>query len=332
MKKLFIAAVIIVVLAAILISYSQPKEKIIILHAGSLSIPFEDMAKEFEKKYGIVVIHQPAGSVATIKKVTELGRKADIVASADWRLIQTMMEPDYADYCIQFAANKMVIAYTEKSDYWNEINESNWYEILEKKNVRIAFSDPNKDPCGYRSIFLLQLASMYYHKDIFGELIEKQLPIKRKEENGSVEIIIPPSDQLKSNDKIMIRPMEIDLMASLETGEIDYLFIYKSVAIQHGVKYIELPPQIDLSSIQYEQNYSRVKVVLSDGRIISGKSIVYGITIPKNAPHKKAAIQFLKMLLSNEGKKIIEKDGMVAIQPRADNKNLLPPSIKPYVK
>ena len=332
MKKWFMIVTIIAAIILISAYLMKPKEKIVIFHAGSLSIPFEDLSKEFEKKYGIVVIRQPAGSVATIKKVTELGKRADVVASADYRLIETMMEPDYADYCIKFAANKMVVAYTQKSHYSDEINGSNWYEILERNNVRIAFSDPNKDPCGYRSMMVIELASIYYGKDIFKELLQQYLPVERREENGSFEIIIPPSNQMKSNDKIMIRPMEIDLMAALETGEIDYLFIYKSVAEQHGVKYVELPLQIDLSSMEYKENYSRVKVILNDGNVVTGKPIVYGITIPKNAVNKKAAIQFLKMLLSEEGRKIIEKDGMVAIQPTADNKNLLPPAIKQYVK
>jgi len=36
-------------------------------------------------------------------------------------------------------------------------------------------------------------------------------------------------------------------VALLEANAIDYMFQYKSVAIQHGLKYIELPKEINLS-------------------------------------------------------------------------------------
>ncbi len=329
-KKVAIAVVIIALISiAMYFHFSNEKEKIVIFHAGSLSIPFEKVGKEFEKRYGINVLQSPAGSIETIRKVTELGKRADVVGSADHELIQKMMEPDYADYCIEFATNRMVIAYTEKSRYGNEINESNWYKILNRKGVRFGFSDPNKDPCGYRSMMLLQLAELYYKNDsIFDELIEKNVGVVSEYENGSYIIKIPDSMQLKSNDKIVIRPMEVELMASLETGEIDYLFIYQSVASQHGVRFLNLPPEIDLSS---EINYS-VEVELHSGKVVKAKPIIYGVTIPKNAPHKNLAIKFLQFMLSENGKKLLEESGLNVMDARCDNKDLLPPSIKQYVK
>ena len=45
-----------------------------------------------------------------------------------------------------------------------------------------------------------------------------------------------------------IRPKETDLLALLEAGEIDYLFIYRSVAGQHGLKMILLDDEINLKS------------------------------------------------------------------------------------
>jgi molybdate/tungstate transport system substrate-binding protein len=44
------------------------------------------------------------------------------------------------------------------------------------------------------------------------------------------------------------------------------------------------------------------------------KSIVYGITIPKNAENYEDAINFVKLLLSNEGRKIFEELGQPFLQ------------------
>ncbi|HHO56935.1 MAG TPA: extracellular solute-binding protein, partial [Thermoplasmatales archaeon] len=211
------------------------------------------------------------------------------------------------------------------------------YRILMKNDVRFGFSNPNKDPCGYRTMMVIQLAEIYYKNgSIFDELIEKNTPIKCEEEGENYTIYVPDSMQLSSNDRVMLRDMEVDLMAALETGEIDYLFIYGSVATQHapsGVKFVELPPEIDLSGIAYKDLYTRVKIVLHDGRVIKAKPIVYGVTIPSNAEHPDMAVEFLKMLLGEEGQKILEDNGQIPITPAiCKNKDLLPPSLKPYVE
>ena len=43
-------------------------------------------------------------------------------------------------------------------------------------------------------------------------------------------------DAVKNKD--FIRPKEVDLVALIEANAADYMFQYKSVAIQHGLKYL----------------------------------------------------------------------------------------------
>jgi molybdate/tungstate transport system substrate-binding protein len=231
----------------------------------------------------------------------------------------------------------MVIAYTNKSIYKDEINESNWYKILTRKNVRFGFSNPNDDPCGYRTLMVVQLAEIYYGNDtIFDELIEKNTAITSEGENGSYTIHVPSSAELGINvAKIAMRSAEIDLMASLETGDIDYLFIYRSVAYQHrysGVNFIELPEEIDLSSSELADFYGKVKVSFASGDIIEAKPIVYGITIPLNAKNEEMAIKFIALLLNETGQEIFEQNGQIPIMPAVcDNITALPPELKKYV-
>ena len=49
---------------------------------------------------------EASGSVTAIRKVTQLGKKASIVASADYTLIPEMMFPEYAEWYIIFATNQ----------------------------------------------------------------------------------------------------------------------------------------------------------------------------------------------------------------------------------
>ncbi len=326
--------VLLVLLSAVFAGCSTKKtnEKLIVFHAGSLTKPMQKFAKMFEHKYGVKVYCEAAGSAATIRKVVDLHRKADVVASADYSLIPKMMYQKYANWTILFARNEIVIVYTNKSRYSNEINSSNWYKILEKPDVRIGFSNPNDDPCGYRAQMVMELASLYYGKPIYHRLVEENSNMRFVDENGTYVLKMPPTTELKINtSKIKMRSMEMSLIGLLQSGDVDYVFLYKSVAKQFGLKYVELPPQIDLGSKKYEKFYSKVEVVLANGKAIRGKPIIYGLTIPKNAPHKKLAIDFVEMVLKNPN--VFKELGQTPIVPAlVDNYNNLPPQLKQLVK
>ena len=284
------------------------KVTLTIFHAGSLSKPLGDLSKEFKeymktKGYDVEIRTESSGSVDAVRKITDLGRKADIIAVADYLLLRDMMYPDYVDFYIAFATNEIVIAYTDKSKYANEINSDNWYEILAKDGVVFGFSDPNRDPCGYRTLMTIKLSDYKYGKDVFKELIENNTNVKA--EDG--KIVVPP--EIKTSDKIVIRPKSVELLGLLESGTIDYAFEYKSVALQHNLRFVELPKEINLKDPELEKDYARVKVFLEfKNKTITAKPIVYGIAIPKNAENKEIALEFIKFLLSEKGREVFKKN------------------------
>ena len=123
-----------------------------------------------------------------------------------------------------------------------------------------------------------------------------------------------------SKNKEYIRPKEVDLVALLESNAIDYMFQYKSVAIQHGLKYIELPEEINLSDPSKNDIYSSVSMDVAGSKPgtkmkVTGDYINYSITVLDNAPQKEEAINFLEFLLSPEGMKIFKKNGQEPIIP-----------------
>lgn len=313
-------------------SSNSDKTVLKIYHAGSLSAPMGELEQRFEQLHSDVdVQREPAGSVASVKKITELGKQADILASADYNLIPSMMMPEFANWYIAFARNQIVIAYTNDSKYSSEIGQDNWYEILRRPDVTFGISNPNDDPCGYRSQMVTQLAENHYDDaNIHDDLMASNTGITVLSKNGISVIKIPMSEEIEPNTKkIMLRSMETELSSALEMGEIDYFYIYRSVAVQHGFEFVELPPQIDLSSIEYADQYSKVNIKLANGNVIEGKPIVYGITIPNNAQQPDLAVEFVELLLSDVGQSIFLDNGQPPIVPAiASEINDLPERLK----
>lgn len=300
-------------------AFAEPSGKVIIFHAGSLTIPFARMEKEFEARHPAVdIIREPSGSRRCARKISDLKKPCDIMASADYTVIDNLLIPKYAEWNIRFATNCMVLCYTDYSRYAEVITRDNWYDILARKGVGWGHAEPDIDPCGYRALMVLQLAEKYYGKP------------------GHYEKLI--ADRPKEN----IRPKSVELVSLLKTGHMDYAWEYRSVAVQHGLKYIELPDEINLGNYQYDDFYQQAMVKVSGKRpgifeTKKGKSCTYGITLIKDAPNREAAIVFLAYLLDNNGGlKVLEELGQPPFVPgripsEAMKRNL-PPSLQVLVE
>lgn len=279
------------------IEKNQLKGELIIYHAGSLTIPFESLEKEFEEKFPKVdVIRTPGGSRTISRKVTEFGDSVDILCSADYTVIDTLVRPKFANWNALFAENSMVIVYSKHSQYADEITSENWYEVLTRKGVNYGHSDPNADPCGYRSVLLWQLAENHYGIEGLNDKLLKNCPPRN------------------------VRAKAVQLIAMLETGTLDYAFEYESVAMQNAKRnpdlmYVKLPKEINLSSIEYKNNYAKSTIQLdgkTPGEFITkkGQPIVYSLTMPNTGKNNKIAIEFLKFLFDKEqGLRLLEEAG-----------------------
>ena len=123
--------------------------------------------------------------------------------------------------------------------------------------------------------------------------------------------------------KVVVRPKETDLLALLEVHAIDYLFIYKSVARQHGLKYIAFPKEISLKEERLNPLYEKVSFEISGKKpgetiLKKGAAMVYGLTIPQNSKSPKnaeGAVAFVNFVLSKEGQEIMKKNGQGVIDP-----------------
>ncbi|MBB6067406.1 tungstate ABC transporter substrate-binding protein WtpA [Methanococcus maripaludis] len=287
-----------------------------IFHAGSLAVPFGEYETLYENEYtNVDVQRESAGSVACVRKITELNKTAEILASADYTLIPDMMMPDYADWYIMVAKNEIVIAYTENSQYYDEINSDNWYEIFQRDGVKYGFSSPNDDPCGYRTQMVVQLAEAAYgDSTIYDNLMLGNSNFKVDENADGTYLVRSPASIEVNQDKVFLRSKEVDLLGPLETGAYDYLFIYKSVANQHGLSYIELPDEINLGSYSNADDYAKASIILEgQNSTILAKPIVYGMTVPSNADDYEEGVNFVKTVL--EHPEVFENAGQPVISP-----------------
>jgi molybdate/tungstate transport system substrate-binding protein len=298
---------------------AEPSGKLTIFHAGSLAVPFAEMEKVFEKKYPAVDVQREAGgSTKMARLIAEVGKPADIMASADYVVIDKTLIPTFATWNVRFATNQMVLCYTNKSKFANEITGDNWYDILEREGVVWGHSDPNLDPCGYRSLMVLQLAEKFYGIPGLSQKLIDNRPMKN------------------------VRPKSVELISLLQSGNMDYAWEYLSVAVQHELKFVTLDKHLNLSDYKLTPFYKQAVVEVSGkkpGTTINriGKSITYGITMLDQAPNKEAAEAFLAYMFAPDGGlKVLEDLGQPPFSPvRVSSKEVvakMPKGLAPLVE
>ena len=324
-------------------SCSSGHTQITVLCAGSMIVPFQGLADEFEAAHPEVdVLVEGHGSIQVIREVTELHKEADVMVVADQSLLPMLMygnkvpdsTDDYANWYIRFATNRLGIAYTSQSKYAAEIGSANWYEVLSRPDVKVGISDPRIDSCGYRAFMVCQLAEDYYSDNtIFERVMGDFSPPITVSDNLEAHVISVP--QIVKPTKVTLRGYSVQLLGLLESGDLDYTFEYESVARQHGLGFVELPPEIDLSSQDFADRYGQVVVKMDFQRFASinpefcGEPIQYALTIPTNSPHPDAAIQFVEFLLGPDGQKLfLESYQPTLVPPEADNPANIPASLK----
>lgn len=297
---------------------AEPSGTLTIYHAGSLTVPIKTMIEEFTAQYpAVTVVTKAGGSTKMARLIADSGESADIMASADYVVIDKTLIPDFATWNARFASNQIVLCYTEASRMRDTITPQNWYEVLQTEGIAWGHTDPDLDPCGYRSLMVLQLAEQFYGKPgLYDAVIANR---------GSANIYAKAKD----------------LVARLKDGTLDYGFEYLSVAVQHGLDYVPLDRHINLGDMALDPFYKNARVTVSGpkpGTTIDriGSSITYGVTMLTNAPNPEAAEAFLGYLFSPDGGlKVLDSMGQPPFipvnVPTPAMLDAMPASLKPKV-
>ncbi len=270
-------------------------DTLLIFEAGSLAGPIAAAAAGFTARTGIVVRSESGGSLAQARKITEQHRVPDVIALADAMLIPELLIPRYASWYARFARNRMGLAYGDRARGASTLSDSTWWQVLSSDSVRSVRSDPNLDPGGYRAVIVARLAERHYERpDLAQRLLDQS--VLYSSFPGT-----PNPDSL------------------LESGTVDYAWIYESYAAEHGLHFFRLPTDIDLGdpadSAIYATASLRIAGAEGDSITVRGAPIVYGLTIPLDAPHRAAAECFVSYLLSPDGLAAVRRAHLEPLDP-----------------
>lgn len=271
---------------------SSTTGRLTVLAAGTLANPFAQELAAFKRSHpGVTVASSFAGSTDQAKKITDLGERADVLGVADYSVIpRYLFAARKASWYVGFAGNQITFAYTDRSKGAKAIDAGNWFKVLAEPGVRIGRSNPDSDPSGYQLLQMLKLAERRYRDPALSRRVLANSPASAQADT------------------------ETSLIAALQSGQIDYLGIYRSDALQNRFRYLRLPAAVNLSDASLAARYGTVSVTTAKGAL-TGKPIIYALTVPSNAPNPSLGRAFVRFVLGREGRAIMARSGFAVLRP-----------------
>jgi molybdate/tungstate transport system substrate-binding protein len=267
---------------------------LVVFNAGSLARPLRAALDTFARREGVAIAQESAGSLESARKVTELGKIPDVIALADAEVFPRYLMPAHVERYTHFARNRMVVAFTDRSRGAQEISTANWPDVLARPDVEVGRSDPQLDPNGYRTLMVWQLAALA---------------------RGTPALV--PALEARAGPR-NVRPKEADLVGLLQAGELDFIWSYESMAKAAGLRWVALGDSVDLSEPALAPFYAQASVTVrgataDDAVTFRGEPIIYAYAVPRAAPHPELAARFVAFLASEEGRNILRREGLDAL-------------------
>jgi molybdate/tungstate transport system substrate-binding protein len=259
----------------------------------------------------------PAGSFALAKQIVS-GSQVDVfIPVALSAAAPSNLGSLSSNWAIGFASDQMVIAYSNAttstpsaivfSEYQQAAKSnapSDWNAVftsLTSGSVKVGISNPNADPAGLRGWLVLEAAGSLYG-------------------NGNQSAYTAPLLQGKAN---VTGSAAANMVAPLQAGQMQFLFIYKSVAIAQHLGYLHLDHRINLGDPTLAASYALATYTLATGPT-KGAPIILCMTIPTNAPDASEAMQFVRYVAKSSGA-VIPAYGLQAFTPPLLYNNTAPP-------
>ena len=307
--------------------------QLIIYHAGSLSAAFKSVEDLYTQQTGVCVEDVAGGSVSLARQISAGGHASDIYASADYKVIDSMLKPaGYADYSILFASGAMVLSYRTSSKNAQTIAAfgstfsppnailqaaSDWYVQLTQPGVTISGSHPFLDPGGYRADMIFQLAQAHYGvPNLYSELLAHYVITNSPDGLGKI------FDYQFTYEHSARATYEAD-----RTGT--YRYVRLSDEMSLGVPDLNgayAKRGVTIPGLQTRESAATVRIAAS--------RVTWGLTVMNKAPNRENALAFLKLLFSSQGIAILNAKGPTPISPPVVSKqdfSRLPASLKVLV-
>ncbi|MGC9106432.1 MAG: extracellular solute-binding protein [Thermoprotei archaeon] len=305
-----------------------PTNVLLISTADAFRLEGDAYGKVFQQATGIQYKVASSGSFDLARKIA-----AGVVPTTVFMPIaDTAIYPQYLGnyspgWAIGLATDQLVLAYSNATlkspvavniiklfEEAKRTNSSTLYAYafgnLTSGQVKVGIANPLADPAGLRGWLSLRAASYAFAND----------------PNYYVNRIL-------ANGGNVTAAHAAELVPALTTGNIDFLFIYKSAAKAQKLNYIQLPPQTNFGDPQYAGFYKKVTYE-AGGRTFKGGLIVLWITIPLNTNNETLGFQFVKFVLDHP--EILDSFGLSVIQkPLLEvwvPQDKLPPQVQEFIQ
>lgn len=261
--------VILLLLAATLGLVPRSGGTVSVVYAGSLVSTMEGpLAAALAARTGIRFSGEPKGSKELANLIRAGLRNPDVFIAVDPKLLDGLRGPAHGNFISSytvFGSARMLVGYSPRSPYRALFEAAahgkrSILSVLLAPGVRIGRTDPRLDPKGALTIRSVKLLVQEAH--------------------------LPASTAQKILARAKTFPEE-DLLARVETGELDAGFFYSTETSVRQLPVVELPGPANLS-----------------------RQITYAIAILNAAPHPQQARRFVDFVLHGPGKAILERAGL----------------------
>ncbi len=306
-------------------STTMPSSPLILYSADAYVAESTVLENAFTSSTGVTMAPpKSAGSLLLAQQISQ-GNPVSVFISVARPAVQPLyLGNESSGWAIAFASDQMALAYSNASLQNSAANSilttytsatasntteawNSFFANITSGSVKIGIGNPNADPAGYRAWIVLEAASQAYaqNSSFFGNRIIAN--------NGNVTAA-----------------SAADLVGPLETGQIQFLFIYKSAAIAHKLNYLQLPDQVNLGNPKYSQFYSKFSYQLSKG-VQKGGLIALYITVPVDSTDTADSLQFVVFVVKNSPT-LLSPFGLVPMTPaRLYNSTAIPEPLQELV-
>jgi molybdate/tungstate transport system substrate-binding protein len=297
MKKLYaliIAAIILLSTAAFSVLSQRRNDTLLLYSADAYVAESAAMLSAFHRATGIAVAPPKGGGSFTLAREIAEGAPADIFLSVS----SSALTPQYlgdksSGWGIAIATDQLVIAYsnlTERNAAASALidlfanayahNSTSMYSEafsnLTSGAFKIGISNASDDPAGYRAWIALEAAGYLY-------------------ENNTDYFL----KRATANSAVVSADNAAELVAPLEYGQIQFLFIYRSAAVAKGLGYIVLPAQLNQGDPNMSSFYAHFSYEISTGPVYGSTIFIY-LTVIANNSMLSASYRFIAFSVRHE--------------------------------
>jgi molybdate/tungstate transport system substrate-binding protein len=262
MRRFTTCAAVLFISALVAVRVLAATQVVQVLYAGSMVTPMEGPIKTALAQQGIDFQGQGGGSKMLANLIAAGDKRPDIFISVDPKIVlglgSKILDAE------TFASTSLGIGWSKSSKHAAVFDsvaagKTSIVAALSTPGIRIGRTDPKLDPKG---VYTVEAMTILAGAD------------------GEERILGVPENDAQ------IFPEE-DLLARIDTGQIDVGFFYRTEAVARGLNFVPLPGKASMSD-----------------------TITYTIADLRDAPHPTVAAKFEQFLLNGQGKTILQRAGV----------------------